>query len=81
MSSEKAFPEIFTDRDQYGNYDVYSCGGMSLRDYFAGQSLAGQISGMMRTEYEQIDVRKIAENAYQDADAMLKEREAKNNGG
>jgi hypothetical protein len=53
---------------------------MSLRDYFAGQSLAGQISGMMRTEYEQIDVRKIAENAYQDADAMLKERETKNNG-
>ena len=75
----QAFPEIFTNRDQYGNYDVYSCGGMKLRDYFAGQSLTGIIAGMSHTEYRSTDFRKIAELAYQDADAMIAEKEKQEN--
>jgi hypothetical protein len=46
--------------------------GMSLRDYFAGQYVAGwaarSVSALMWHE--------VAENAYRVADAMLKEREA-----
>jgi len=76
MSSEKAFPEIFTDRDQYGNYDVYSCGGMTLRDYFAGQALCGMRIGVEDDHISEL----LAQSAYRVADAMLKTREKKADG-
>ena len=46
--------------------------GMTLRDWFAGQALAGQLACSVAsgTDYE------YAEFAYQLADAMLKAREA-----
>jgi len=74
-NDESAFPEIRSERDQNGINDVYSIGGMSLRDYFAGQSLTGIISGMTSHEYKSTGAIKLAEWAYQDADAMLKVRE------
>ena len=45
--------------------------GMSLRDYFAGQALAGQAA-----QPTDGDVRAIAWYCYELADAMLKAREA-----
>ena len=45
--------------------------GMSLRDYFAGQALAGQ-SSIPRIAWSFKD---IAEFAYEQADAMLAERQ------
>jgi len=62
-----AFPEITSDQDNNGQYDTYSYGGMSLRDYFAGQALVGLVS--------RFSDKYIAEKAYQLADAMLEERE------
>ena len=43
--------------------------GMSLRDYFAGQALAGLLTHAMRTPAE------ASREAYQLADAMLAARE------
>ena len=44
--------------------------GMTLRDWFAGQALAGRLASGPSTTHEQI----VAEVAYQYADAMLKAR-------
>ena len=46
-------------------------GGMSLRDYFAGQALAGMLADSTR----QGSLENYAEDAYGIADAMLAERE------
>jgi len=71
-----AFPEVFTDRDQSGNYDVYSCGGMTLRDYFAGQALTGMLTdneGFTLPEGKTV-FNIVAESAYKYADAMIEAR-------
>lgn len=52
------------------NYQTYP--GMSLRDWFAGQALAG-----MNAHDADVSFRMRAEDAYKYADAMLAEREAK----
>jgi len=44
--------------------------GMSLRDYFAGRALAGQIASSFNLNGEQ-----HAKRAYKIADAMIKERD------
>jgi|TARA_R110000803_G_scaffold97002_1_gene165141 hypothetical protein len=54
--------------------------GMKLRDYFAGQALAGlaanekHMAGISQPTVDQI-VSTLAQHAYTVADAMLKERE------
>ena len=58
--SEPAFPS-----DRFGER------GMSLRDYFAGQALAGLIACPNTSG----DEKAFACNAYKFADAMLAERE------
>jgi hypothetical protein len=66
-----AFPVAESDK-LYGSY------GMTLRDWFAGQALAGDISaddvgtvtGLRSKEYAAM----IAARAYQMADAMLEAR-------
>ena len=63
-----AFPHI--QRDAHGDfYDQHS--GMSLRDYFAGQALAG----FMSKKAMGFKVDDDAEYCYAVADAMLKERD------
>jgi hypothetical protein len=41
-----AFPNVTTDYRGKGIHDTYSFGGMSLRDYFAGQALIGCLYGI-----------------------------------
>ena len=54
-----------------GNDDCTSEFGMTLRDYFAGQALAG-----VPWSYE-ISLKDQAKQCFQIADAMIAEREAK----
>lgn len=63
-----AFPRTANDDDR--NADIYSEVGMSLRDWFAGQALAGDIAGITNTA----DPKRMASVAYEMADAMLAER-------
>lgn len=49
------------------------CGGMSLRDYFAGQALAG----LNAVPESNMTAEDEARWAYASADAMLKERQRK----
>lgn len=51
-----------------------STGGMTLRDYFAGQALMGAIAASENTGPEHIDL--VADVAYKLADAMLKARQS-----
>ena len=53
----------------FPNY--YGNPGMSLRDYFAGQALAGLLACMKTTGSK----KDFAMDAYMQADAMLAERE------
>lgn len=67
-----AFPQVH----YWDDGSVTSKGGMSLRDWFAGQALDGILSGPCSRENvpvsEWLDV---PEYAYRIADAMLKARE------
>lgn len=49
--------------------------GMSLRDYFAGQALAGICANLSEMTEESRRAEKIAEDAYTIADAILRERQ------
>lgn len=75
-----AFPEITTDVANDGNGNiygqVYSYGGMTLRDYFAGQALNG-ICNSCNCLPSDKDMPEIARRAYISADAMLAERDKK----
>ena len=65
-----AFPstETFLDGTHYTNHP-----GMTLRDYFAAQALAGIMAAIPSTiRYEEADV---AKDCYALADAMLARRE------
>ena len=58
-----------------GNGDVQpGWNGASLRDWFAGQALAGLLTDNRTREWSRAD---IAEEAYYNADAMLAQREKK----
>ena len=48
-------------------------GGMSKRDYFAGQALAAMLTNPMYNDHTSAQ---IAQTAYMQADAMIKERSA-----
>lgn len=67
-----AFPESCTSEGYRAN--VYS--GMTLRDWFAGQALAGMCAYSGRAESDVILSRILSrvQNAYAHADAMLAER-------
>ena len=52
-------------------YEWESSKGMSLRDYFAGQVVAGLLAN---SSYEDYDPGTVAHSAYDMAEAMLAER-------
>ena len=63
-----AFP--YREEDGQGGYEQHK--GMTLRDYFAGQALAG----LLASGEDSIDAETNAHDAYIIADAMIKAREA-----
>lgn len=75
MNNVSAFP---TNASNYGHFpsSAYSNSesGMTLRDYFAGQVLAGMWSGRFPDDICQPTVERVAKGAYSIADAMLAER-------
>lgn len=59
-----------------GNWDKrMTVGGMTLRDYFAGQALAGILMNYTTQKFGASE-KTVGEAAYQYADAMLAAREA-----
>ena len=69
-----AFPTMEFERvSEYVHSDIVHP-GMSLRDWFAGQALAGLSANP--TAYD-VAVETLAKWAYEQADAMIKTREAK----
>jgi hypothetical protein len=71
-----AFPEIFTDHHDGDLMDTYSAGGMTLRDYYAGQALAGFCCPGDADDSPSVwDYDVLAGCAYRAADAMLRARE------
>lgn len=64
-------PPAFPRSVERWNGSFEAIDGMSLRDWFAGQALAGEASAQGDTWQ---DPKKLAERAYRFADAMLVER-------
>lgn len=85
-----AFPQALIQNDAGVNVPAAyapDASGMSLRDYFAGQALAGLLANPKRYEYiaskvesgeltQEAASAKNAHKAYRVADAMIAEREA-----
>lgn len=67
-----AFPRT---GEGFGN-PLYDTPGMSLRDWFAGQALAGMVAGSVGLE---ITTEQFGEQTYRLADAMLAARTSKEN--
>lgn len=82
MSKEtggQAFPRQQWDYDGQNNVLQYQEDGMTLRDYFAAKSLAVAWAALEGGYFEaepDSSADKMAECAYQLADAMLRAREA-----
>ncbi len=67
----QAFPQL--TRTPFNDY--YLLGGMSLRDWLAGQALAGLLASGETELFDKAS--SYAEAAYLHADAMLKARESR----
>lgn len=58
----------------YGNHEQGGHSGMSLRDWFAGQALAGHLASLNPTaEHDPDSAAAFARSSYRIADAMLAE--------
>ena len=81
MSKQKeggsAFPMIESDTHGDGRVFHFSTGGMTLRDYFAGQALAGLMGDYTIVKTDET-APWIANFVYKMADAMIAEREKQN---
>lgn len=78
-----AFPQITTDSSYAENGEAYghtySVGGMTLRDWFAGQALQGWCAAAPSVRNEPMNMTRghadeIAQGCFRYADAMLAER-------
>ena len=78
-----AFPQPATKWKDVGGKECVMVGepGMSLRDYFAGQALAGMQASReyppYRSQMDDTEKRSFARHSYNLADAMIAAREAK----
>lgn len=74
-----AFPSMGTmesDRVDAPNYTVRGPGGMTLRDYFAGQALAGELASQTADSvWKASNANILAKRCYTFADAMLEQRQ------
>jgi hypothetical protein len=71
-----AFPELPSYNTPPGTISINTKPGMSLRDWFAGQALAGML-GCPERQYFEAKTTVLADWSYQAADAMLAARKAK----
>lgn len=70
-----AFPRQVRAVKQYdGDFQMEGSGGMSLRDWFAGQALGAAFADHAAVTEGEIDLEYVAASAYALADAMLAER-------
>jgi hypothetical protein len=67
MNDKPAFPQYQPHPDPFSH-------GMTLRDYFAAKAMQAMIKYGPWSDY--VDMEQIARLAYQQADAMMKAREA-----
>ncbi len=75
MNNPSAFPRTLQKEYDTNIHEP----GMTLRDYFAGQALNGELSTSFGQWNNNISgARACAEKCYRFADAMLKEREVNN---
>jgi len=75
MNNPPAFPMTgFETRNGQGIQSGHHT-GMTLRDYMAAKAMQGMLAGLLAYGHD-ILWNQIAEDAYKQADAMLKAREA-----
>lgn len=76
-----ASPTVGANGDLYRPVDI-GCEGMSLRDYFAGQALIGELSAQTEESgHFHPDGKALADRCYTFADAMIQRRkEGRSNG-
>jgi hypothetical protein len=70
----QAFPHFKID-PYSSKVEICPQGGMTLRDYFAGQALAGMLMNYTTAKFGLAEI-SVANHAYKLADAMLAAREA-----
>jgi len=76
VNGGQAFPQVTgghveaPEGSSHNNLRLKTAGGMSLRDYFAGQAL----SGVFQEAITDVHDRTLARRCYELADAMLVER-------
>ena len=78
MNNPPAFPHVADILQVQGNsafVKTLTQNGMTLRDYFAAKAMQGMLAGLLGYGHD-IMWDQIAEDAYKQADAMLKAREA-----
>lgn len=68
------YPVVFQHRRSNGEIHAQEWGGMTLRDYFAGQALAGDLAAWTREDDGSFKPEDVAIRCYKVADAMLRER-------
>jgi hypothetical protein len=70
MNNPPAFPVSFKWNEELSEYN-----GMTLRDYFAAKAMQGMLAGLLAYGHD-IMWDQVAKDAYKQADAMMKAREA-----
>jgi hypothetical protein len=75
IESEYAGAAVLSDEQDKPYTHVRSVGGMTLRDYFAGQALTGLVLACCIANTELLGPGKAASAAYEFADAMIAQRE------
>jgi hypothetical protein len=70
-----AFPQLDWERSNTGETVSYTSGGMTLRDWFAGQALTGYLAGNTRPPISTAE--DVVLKSWHIADLMLAKREAK----
>jgi len=84
MSKQKdggsAFPMIESNINGEGQTYCFSVGGMSRREWYAGQALAGMLASFsgIFAMLEAGEASRVAKGAYMFADAMIAEGEKQN---
>ena len=71
MKNPQAFPKLNAEEQCSGEFLAIQEKGMTLLDYFAGQALSSM-------DWEEFSNKDLAKEVYDVAEAMLKERERRN---